>query len=180
MDVSYEVEGNKPVILIWAIDESGRRVLLKDERFRPYFYVLPKEGTDVEKLVNKIRLLSKPKSPIINIELVEKKLIGRPKKALKVTTVLPESVRDYREEIKKLKEVEDVLEADIRFAMRYIIDKDIRPNGWIEAEVKEVTPEKRYRIEKEFKVLNDPVPVERDTKPDLKMMSFDIEVYNKH
>ena len=179
LDVSYEVEGGKPVVIIWALDEEGKRVLLKDRRFRPYFYVLPKSGADMEELKKKISALSKPKSPIISVDAEEKKLVGRPKKVLKVTTVLPESVREYREEIKRLKEVEDVLEADIRFAMRYIVDKGIRPSGWMEFEVKGLGKDGRYRVEKVYEVLEDPKPVSKEERPQLRTLAFDIEVYNE-
>lgn len=177
--MSYELEGNKPVILIWALDENERRVLLKDKRFRPYFYVLLKENADLERLKRKLSLLSKPKSPIISLEVLKKKLIGREKTVIKVTTVIPESVREYREEVKRLEEVADVLEADIRFSMRYIIDTGLRPCGWAEFEVKELGPEKSYRVETVYEVLNGPEALNIDVKPKLKTLAFDIEVYNK-
>jgi len=179
LDVSYEVEGNKPVVLIWAVDESGRRVLLKDKNFRPYFYVLPRNDADLSRLEKKILSLSKPKSPILSVEVVDRKLIGRPRKVLKVTTVLPESVREYREEIRKLEDVEDVLEADIRFSMRYIIDKDIRPSGWTEAKVHSLGHDGRYRVDEVFEVIEGPKPSAKEDKPLLRTLAFDVEVYNE-
>ncbi|UXD21469.1 DNA polymerase [Ignicoccus pacificus DSM 13166] len=179
-DVSYEVEMHKPVILMWSIDEKGRRVLLKDPRFRPYFYVIPMNEADIDDLKRKILTLSKPKSPIISIDIQKKKFIGKEITVLRVTTVLPESVRSYREEVKKLKEVKDVLEADIRFAMRYIIDKDIKLNSWHEVEVRSKGRDPKYRVEEVFEVLSDPKAVEgKDEKPKLRQLAFDIEVYNK-
>ena len=179
LDVSYEIEAGKPVILIWAIDENGKRVLLKYDSFRPYFYVLPKEGADLEKLKKKISLVSQPKSPILNMEIVEKKYIGRPKKVIKVTTLIPESVRKYREEIKKFEEVEEVLEADIRFAMRFIIDKDVSPSGWIECETESLGTDKRYRVQEVLKIKDEPKRLEKIEKPNVSILAFDIEVYNK-
>ncbi len=179
LDVSYELEGNKPVILIWAIDENNNRVLIKDKTFRPYFYVLPKKGVDIDKLKKKISLLSKPKSPIISMEVTKKKLIGREREVIKVTTVVPESVREYREEIRKLPEVEDVLEADIRFAMRYIIDKDFSPSGWIEVDVEDKGKDARYRVERVYEAKSEPKRLDRRDKPPLRMLAFDIEVYNE-
>ena len=179
LDVSYEVEAGKPVILLWSIDQGGRRVLLKYDKFRPYFYVMPKDGVDLERLKKKISLLSLPNSPILSIDVLEKKFIGRPKRVLKVTTLLPESVRKYREEIKKLEEVEDVLEADIRFAMRFIIDKDVSPSGWIECEVESLGKDKRYRVDEILKVIGEPKRLETFERPHLRTLAFDIEVYNK-
>ena len=179
LDVSYEVEVGRPSILIWAIDEKDRRILLKDFRFRPYFYVIPHEGANLEKLCKEIKLLSKPKSPIIKLEVLKKRYIGKEIEVIKVTTVLPESVREYREEIKRLKEVMDVVEADIRFAMRYIIDKGLRPNSWHRADVRSLGRQPQYRVEEVYELLSDPQPAERSTKPKLREMAFDIEVYNR-
>jgi len=179
LDVSYELESGKPVILIWSVNEKQRRVLLKDKRFRPYFYVLPKSDADLEKLKKEIMLLSKPKSPVINIEITKKKFIGKDVKVIKVSTVIPESVREYREEVKKLEGVIDVLEADIRFAMRYIIDKGVRPNSWHEIEVKEIGKQSQYRVETVYEIVSDPKPIEKSSKPKLRELAFDIEVYNK-
>ena len=179
LDVSYEIEGSKPVIVMWGIDESGNRIVVKDESFRPYFYVLLKEDADVEKVKESIMLLSNPKSPILRVEAVKKKLVGRERKMLKVTTVIPEFVRKYREEVKKIEGVEDVLEADIRFSMRYIIDHDLRPCGWHEVEVEREVEDKRYRVKKVVYAKNPPRHVHDNRKPKLKTVAFDIEVYNK-
>jgi DNA polymerase I len=150
LDVSYEIEAEKPVILLWGIEENGQRVLLKDTRFRPYFYVLPKSGADLDQLKKKIELISIAKSPIIKLEVMEKKIVGKKRKVIKVTTLIPEAVRKNREEIRTVEGVEDVLEADIRFSMRYIIDNDLRPCGWHEVEIEEETNDKRYRVERVY------------------------------
>ncbi len=179
LDVSYEVEGNKPVIIMWGVDEHGDRIVIKDEKFRPYFYVLPKVESDLEKIKNKIMMLSSPKSPIIGIDVVERRLVGRKRKMIKVTTILPEYVRKYREEVKRMDEVEDVLEADIRFSMRYIIDHELRPCGWHDVEIEKEVEDKRYRVKKVYLAKNPPRPIAEDKKPVLKTVAFDIEVYNK-
>ncbi len=179
LDVSYEIEGTKPVVLMWGIDESEDRILVKDENFRPYFYIVLKRGIDYKKVKESIMLLSNPKSPILKVEPVRKKLIGRERHMLKVTTVIPEFVRKYREEVRKIEGVEDVLEADVRFSMRYIIDHDLRPCGWHEVEVEREVNDKRYRVKRVFYIKSPPRPIYEDKKPKLKTVAFDIEVYNK-
>ncbi|NPA05363.1 MAG: DNA polymerase II [Crenarchaeota archaeon] len=178
LDSSYEVVGREPIVLLWGIDGEGRRVILLDRRFRPYFYVLPRSG-DLERVAQRVRGLSKPRSPILRVDVVDKKYFGKPCKALKVVTLLPEAVREYREEAKRIGDVE-VLEADIRFAMRYLIDKLMYPFHWYRVKVEEVTGAAGFRVDKVYRVVEDPVELGERKLPELKILAFDIEVYNKY
>jgi len=182
LDATYEVAGREPVVVLWAKLRDGSTAALLDRRFRPYFYVLPSPTlgeTSLQRLAAKILALSNPRSPIVSVEPVERKYFGRPIKVLKVTTVVPEFVRDYREKVRELPEVEDVLEADIRFAFRYMIDKDVKPFRWYAAKVEEVQrPD--FRAQHVFALKEDPVEVEEKglRPPELSVVAFDIEVLN--
>jgi len=177
LDTSYEVRDNRPVILIWGLTDSGDPVLILDDTFRPYFYVLPEDKVDLTTLATRVKTLSRPPSPITKVEMVERRYYGKPVKVLRVETVIPEFVREYREKIRKIEGVRDVLEADIRFAMRYIIDRSAIPCTWYEAEVEEVEEERRYRA-RVYRLLSGLKQAKRDLPPDLKVVAFDIEVYN--
>jgi len=184
LDSSYEIVGKEPVIVLWGLLSTGERVVLFDKRFRPYFYaLLAKHATDPSRVVARIRGVSKPSSPIIDVRVLDKKYFGRPRKAVKVTTVVPEYVRTYREEVKRLEDVEDVLEADIRFAMRYIIDKHLFPFRVYEVEVEEIGSLPGYRVEKIYNILSDPVPREEEPVQNylslMRIVAFDIEVYSR-
>lgn len=181
LDVTYEIEGREPVLLLWAKSETGRSLVLLERRFRPYFYVIPRRGAgDFAELERKILALSVPRSPIIGVEVVDRKYYGRPVKALKITTVIPEAVREYREKVAELSEVEEVLEADVRFTLRYMIDKDLKPLRWYEAEAERVsTPRHDLRVDEVYELVSDPVELsEVKTPPNLRVLAFDIEVYN--
>ncbi len=177
LDNTYEVIGGEPHIIIWGITRDGRRILLRDRRFRPYFYAILEDGQDVDEIIPKIRALSDPKSPIIGIEPVDKKYFGKPVKALKITTVIPEYVRRYREKVARIHGVYEVVEADIRFSMRYLIDHDIKPCGWHIAEVKELPKKPVYRVDAEYEIIGEIKPVEDRGSPELRISAFDIEVY---
>ena len=185
LDSSYEIIGKEPVIVLWGLLPSGERAVLFDKRFRPYFYaLLAKHATDYERVVSRIRGLSKPSSPIINVRLLDKKYFGRPRKAVRVTTVIPEYVRIYREEVRRINSVEEVLEADIRFAMRYLIDKHLFPFHVYEAEVEEIKSLAGYRVHKVFNIVSDPrlkedAPIQNYLSM-LRVLAFDIEVYSRH
>jgi len=180
LDISYEVVGNSPVILIWGIDREGRRILIKDHSFRPYFYFLPYEDVDVseKEIISSIKKISSPRSPITEVSPVSKKLFGREVKAYMVKTVIPEAVREYREKIKDLPFVKEVLEADIRFAMRYSIDKDLAPSTWHVLRLREVSSSGVYRVDGEYELIDIINRNVSSVPPPLRVVAFDIEVYN--
>lgn len=177
LDNTYEVIGGEPHILIWGITRDKRRVLLRDRRFRPYFYALLENGVKPEAVIPRIRALSDPKSPIIGVEPVEKKYFGRKITALKITTVIPEYVRRYREKARSIPGVYDVVEADIRFSLRYLIDHDLKPCGWHVAEVEERPKKPIYRVDAEYEIVGEVRSLEDTRAPPLRIMAFDIEVY---
>ncbi|NON62220.1 DNA-directed DNA polymerase [Acidianus sp. RZ1] len=178
LDFSYDVIDNIPVIFIWSIDKEGNRVVVLEKDFRPYFYAIPKDGSNLESLKNEIMKLGNLKSPILEVKDVDMKYYGNPLKALKITTQIPAYVRAYREEVSKLSGIKDVMEADIRFYMRDSIDSGIRPFYWFDAEVEDISLEK-LRVSKAY-LLKDVKKVYEDAFPELKIMAFDIEVYSKY
>ncbi|MFN3268840.1 MAG: 3'-5' exonuclease, partial [Zestosphaera sp.] len=171
------VENNLPVIMLWGLNEDSESVLIRDSSFRPYFYALLREGADVESVVRRVKALSKSRSPIIDVSEVTRKYYGKPVKALKITTVIPEAVREYREEVARIDGITEFLEADIRFSMRYILDKDVSPCSWYEAEVEEA-PSGSFRVKNTYVLRGELNKLEVTKPPRLKILAFDIEVYS--
>lgn len=178
LDVSYEIHGGVPAILLWAVAEDGRRVLILDRSFRPYFYAILEDEASERDVVNKVKLLSRGDSPIISVELSNKRYYGKPVKALRITTVKPEAVREYREAVKKIKGVVDVVEADIRFSMRYVLDNDTPPCQWYEAEVEPLEGVSGYRVSTIYSLAGKLKPLNIHTPPKIRILALDIEVYN--
>ena len=178
IDSTYEIAGREPVIVLYGKTRDGKNIVLLDKRFRPYFYAVPIEGADINLLKQKIRSLSIPRSPIIDITVEDKGFFGERIRVLKITTVIPETVREYREKVREIPEIREVLEADVRFALRYMIDKDIKPFRWYKIEVEE-TEDNSFRTEKVYIVKSDPIEIEGSARlSDFRVLAFDIEVYN--
>lgn len=181
LDVSYEVIGKEPVIDLWARTEDGKRALIHVRGFRPYFYALLEEGASEEEVVRAVKALSKPSSPITRVDPMVKRYIGRESRTLRIETMIPAAVREYREAVSRIPGVREVLEADIRFSMRYLIDVNLYPMRWYSVEVEEGRlPGLRADA---FYVAKGPVReleeyAKRDPLEGLRMMAFDIEVYN--
>jgi DNA polymerase I len=182
LDSSYEVVGGEPKILLWSRLEDGGRAVLIHEGFRPYFYALLEEEADPERVALQVRRLSKPSSPILSVEVVDRLYYGRPVKALKITTLIPASVRSYREEVARVPGVREVLEADIRFALRFLIDKNLYPMRWYYADVERALNPSHYGVDEAYIIKGDIVEDEGKARVDplegLRILAFDTEVYN--
>jgi len=176
LDASYDVVGGVPEVRLWGVDREGRRIAVLDRSFRPYIYVLPAEGAE-DSVARKIQSLG-GKFGVLDVELVDKKYFGKPVKAVKVTLLSPRTVPQLREAVAKLEGVREVLEADIRFYMRYMIDNGIYPSGWHEVHGEEVPNERGWRVDHVYLASETPSYLGPDNPPELKVYAFDIECYN--
>lgn len=178
LDVSYDVESKKAYIIIWAKNREGKSVALLDWRFRPYFYAIVDESYDLEETKAKILSVVRKKEPEALLSLERKNYFGKPVKAFKITLKIPEDVRNVRDKVREVEGVLDVVEADIRFSLRYMIDNDLKPFRWYSAVVREIDRED-FRVDKVYEIIEGPKELEAEAKPpNLKVLAFDIEVYN--
>jgi DNA polymerase-2 len=108
---TYRIREDRPVVQLFGRLESGEAFLVEDDRFRPYFFV-PKQQEAVLAAERDIR-----------IEATDlRDLRGR--EVVRVTARLPSAVPHIRNRL--LEGGCEVLEGDIRFAYRYLIDRGIR------------------------------------------------------
>lgn len=164
LDVDYVTENDRAVVRLWCKDDRGVFVAY-DRNFLPYFYVI---GCSADKISNLIVRSGEGVITPLKVEEVEVKSLGRPVKALKVYTKHPQHVPKLREEIKKFAEVR---EADIPFAYRYLIDKDLACLDGVKIEPIAV----REGILRAYEVKR-VERVEREDFPDLKIFAFDCEM----
>jgi DNA polymerase I/DNA polymerase-2 len=173
IDANYTVINDKPVVELYCLNKDGKVVVLLDDTFEPYFYVLPKQGKE-EEVKKKIESLSRKE--IKRVEIVERKLLGEKKKFLKVFCDLPPNAQKMRDIIKEWEEDGTVIEEYeyvISFYKRYLIDKQISGMQWIEVEGEEVN-KKDYQAEKVLK-LKRLKGLEDFELPKMKILAFDIE-----
>ncbi len=162
LDVDYVTEYERASIRLFI--KSGENVfIVKDRNFQPYFYVIPDKITP--SLINRIKSIER----VINVEIVERKILGRNVKVLKVYTKHPQDVPKVREEVKKVDGVKEIREYDILYHRRYLIDKGLIPMNYVE-----VIGERRngYIYAKDIRQLDE------DLKENLKILAIDIEAYN--
>lgn len=184
LDITYEIEAGKPLLVMYGRDSNDKRIVVKYDGFRPYFYALLEKGVDPYLAIDQVKRLSKPSSPILSVDPVDKKYIGRPVEALKITTLIPAKVREYRDLVYRLDSVREVLEADIRFSMRFLIDYNLYPMRWYTARAVKKSSTGPYRVDALYVIQGGGIEevgsrANEDPLRGLKVMAFDIEVYSE-
>ncbi len=152
LDIDYITEKDedgkeKPVIRLWCKSKEGADFIVLDKNFEPYFYAFPysyphsysHEWNAEEKkgLIEKICVNKEGEEiRVKRVEFCQKKLLGVNRRGLKIFTEHPRHVPLLREEVRKVGLT--VLEADILFAIRYLIDKQLRPFDGVKVEGEEI------------------------------------------
>lgn len=173
IDVDYGLVDNTGEVRLFCKDDKGKTVLVLDNTFKPYMYVMPKDGkfAVLKKKVEKLDT-SEIESRILNVETVEKFWKGEKRKLVKVTIDNPRKIPEVRNLIKDLKEVEDTYEYSISFYRRYLIDKKIEPMNWIEVGGEETGSE--FQVDRTIKA-NSVKPVVLEKNVPFRILAFDTE-----
>jgi DNA polymerase I/DNA polymerase-2 len=175
LDADYTMVENKPVVRLYCKDEKSKTVLVLDNTFKPYFFVMPKEGKLAE-LKKKIENLETKKleAKILKVEIVEKNWQGEKTKLIKITIDNPRRILDVRDAVKDWEEVEETYEYAISFYRRYLIDKEIFPTGWIEVEGNEVKSQENYQVNR---IINAEYvkAIKLEKEIPIKILAFDTE-----
>src|SRR5437667_8963224 len=83
LDLNHESYEGKSSIWLWGITHEGKRVLIIDNNYRAYFYLLPRKDQDPEELRNKLEA-ERPHPTIENATIERKKLLADERVVLKV------------------------------------------------------------------------------------------------
>ena len=192
LDIDYITEKNeegkeKPVIRLWCKSKEGADFIVLDKSFEPYFYAFPHSYLhsyghewDVEEnkgLIEEICIdRGGEEIRVKRVEFCQKKLLGVDHKGLKIFVEHPRHVPVLREEVKKAGLT--VLEADILFAIRYLIDKQLRPFEGVKVEGEEIEFGYANTREKEA-ILASQVSYKKmngGSLSELKILAFDSEM----
>jgi len=173
LDADYNLEGNIGVVVLYCKDNKGNTVLVKDKKFNAYFYVLPKDKktNDVKKKIEKIDE-KKIDTKILKVEIEKKLWQNKETKVLKVILENPRRVHEVRDAVKGWDEIEDTFEYDIPLYKRYILDKQLKPLGWIEVEGNETRAD--FPIQKTI-LATSVKPLDKKDEIRFKVLAFDTE-----
>ncbi len=164
IDADYITENDRAVVRLWCRDDDGIFVI-HDRNFTPYFYVIPFEDFDPMKVV------AETKNRVIrpqNADVVEKRIFGKKMDVYRIYAKHPQDVPKLREAFRAYG---DVREADIPFAYRYLIDRDLACMDGVEVEGTLKTEKGIRVVEAETIERN-----KRDGFPELRVLAFDCEM----
>jgi DNA polymerase-2 len=147
----YRVEGGAPVVRLFGRLEDGAPFLVEDDRFRPYFFVPAAAGA----LAGEVGARTEA-SALRDL---------RGEALARVEVALPGDVPQLRERLGA--RGVPALEADVRFAYRYLIDRGIRAGVRIAGEPAGDARLVRYR--------NPELEADDDVRVSLRVLSLDIE-----
>ncbi len=170
LDVDYVTKNERAVIRLWCKNEDGIFVVY-DSSFKPYFYAFVEEGFSEKDILDvKVERKGELISPE-SVEVVKAKYLGKEVEAFKIYAKHPQHVPKLREAISSMGL--EVREADIPFAYRYLIDRDLACMDGIKVEgektVRRLTEFKAERIER----------IEMEDFPELKVLAFDCEMLTR-
>jgi DNA polymerase-2 len=152
---TYRVVARRPVVHLYAVLENGAPVLIVDDRLVPYFFVPAAAAERVAALG------AGAGARLVPSEL--RTFAGEP--VVRVEVALPQDVPPLRGRLAQAGI--DCLEADLRFAYRYLIDRGIRGGFSVEGAF-----EQRPGV---GRVYRNPELAPADFAPRLRVLALDIE-----
>jgi len=179
LDINHEIVDSQPEIRLWGIDSKGKRVLVRDKSFRPYFYLLVKDDNATDRIVDQIAKEKSQFSSVEKTEVLERRFFGKRVKAIRIVCRDPEMITKYAESMAKIDGVEDRVEDDLRPSFRYIIDNDLRSCGWHQIEVREALEPIEVQADRVFEAVKAPKPIDRAGTPSLRTLAFSIACYSQ-
>ena len=152
---TYRIERERPVVHLWGKLESGESFLVRDDRQRPHFYILRRDEAQARAL-GAVAILPTPRRDLAGEEL------------LRVEVARPADTPPLRDRLTAAGVA--CLEADVRFAMRYLIDRQIKGALRIHGE-----PRRSDHEASALLVFENPEVEPAVARPRLSVVSLDIE-----
>ena len=176
LDLNQQIYNGKSSICLWGINRQGKRVLVIDTHYQPYFYLLPKPKQDIEKIKEQLEN-AKPHPSIESVRIEKKKLLDHEQQLLRVSTNDPFSIdKVARQTVNKLG-LEASLEADLRQATKYQNEYGIRPCKWYTIQIENSLDKgENYSVDLAGTTTSPPTPATIDETPELRLLAFKILV----
>jgi len=153
---TYRIVAGRPAVHLYAVLENGEPALIVDDRARPYFFVRARDEAAARRAagdrLEPVDLRAFDGEPVVRVEADD-----------------PEEVVRLRTSLGKAGV--ECLEADVRFAYRYLIDRGIR--GWFAVDGPWERRPGIGRIYKNPEIA--PAELEHHRPPRLSVLSIDIE-----
>ncbi len=172
LDINDRVVDDVSETRLWGIDGAGRRVLIIDRRFRPYFYLLLAENVDFAAVASRVEQTLSPSLRVTLERETDKQFVGRPVNVLKLVYDNAEDTVRISRLLAKIPGIKTSLEHDIRFASKYLLDNEVNPCGWCEVDVDELERVEDAQVDAVYLAAAPPQPLDLEARPPLRILSF--------
>ncbi|MEM4229293.1 MAG: DNA-directed DNA polymerase [Thermoproteota archaeon] len=169
LDLNTELLSGKDAIFLWGISNSGKRVLLVDDNVESFFFLKPLNGVNPDEAVREAFPEGK-RHGVTRMEVCDKLVLGKPVKVVKVSVNRSDNVEKVVGRLEKLKLFEKAYESDLRLSTRYLLEKNLTPSSWLEAEVERNPLLPSIPNVEAFKV-KAVRPLEEEKAPELRVMA---------
>jgi DNA polymerase I len=174
LDLNHETYEGKSSIWLWGITHEGNRVLIIDNNYRPYFYLLPRKDQDPEELGRRLEA-EKPHPTIENVSIEKKKLLADERIVLRVFCKDTEFLERAARDTLKKTGGEAIYEEKLRLAIKYQNDYEIKPCRWYEVETYDSTIDpKEFNVQETLAATDHPRPIAKEEPPRLDLFSFSL------
>jgi DNA polymerase, archaea type len=174
LDLNHETYEGKSSIWLWGITHEGKRVLVVDDNYRAYFYLLPRKDQDPEELKKKLEA-EKPHPSIENATIEKKKLLAEERVVLRVFCKDPDFLERAARDTLKKTGAEATYEEKLRPAIKYQYDYGIKPCQWYEAETTASSVDPReFSVQETLTTTDHPRPIAREEPPSIVLFSFSL------
>ncbi len=160
-------QGESIIVEMYGKTREGKSAVARYSSFRPYFQFLGD--------IDKVRRVLSTRNDVVDIREAEFFNAGEQVRGGIVTVKFPWTVPDFRS---MLRDVVDVRAADIPFAHRFVYDKDIASCCMVRGKLADATLKAAYACDTVIEAVS--FGETQDFKPELRIMSFDIETSIKN
>ena len=174
LDLNHETYEGKSSIWLWGITHEGKRVLVVDDNYRAYFYLLPRNDQDPEELRRDLEA-EKPHPSIENATIERKKLLAEERVVLRVFCKDPEFLERAARETLKKTGAEATYEEKLRLAIKYQYDCGIKPCQWYEVDTTTSSIDPRdFGVQETLTAKEHPRAIAKEEPPRLDLFSFSL------
>ncbi|MBI4141175.1 hypothetical protein HY485_05040 [Candidatus Woesearchaeota archaeon] len=136
LDATYKIINGKAQVILYGRTEKGKRIILSDKDFEPYFYA--RTTADIKDLLLQLKIdRGTTIYAVTKVEEITRKLLEKEQTFLKIFVNIPSAVPAIKDAVKELKEAIDCYEYDIPFTRRYLLDKNITPMTLVKADIED-------------------------------------------
>ena len=175
LDIDYVTYEDKPVIRLFS-KQGDKNIVLIDDTFEPYLYVV---YDDLDECISEIE----ENMDVVRLEKVIKKDFQVEREFLKVTFKHPQELAKNRDALRDLENVVQIMEFDIPFYRRYLMDRDVVPMTEVIAIGEEMESFLKLDSKKQditIIKLTEPLKKVKEYPQKFRILSFDLEVRNPH